>query len=177
MSEYLLHAAIAAATVDAESVFDVGAGTRRLQVHFSRSVRTILSLDAYAGDLMQRVPRAGSNAGDIRILGLAEEVLPYIIDDSVDVVMACDFIEHNTVERAHNLIGLMQGIARKRVCLFVPEGIHEQDGTEENPMQAHLSAWRAEAFIALGFTVEVWSNFHSSEGKPSGAIWATWEKA
>ena len=96
------------------------------------------------------------------------------VDNSFDAVMMIDVLEHFERQDALRLLEKVQRIAKKKLFLFVPEGIHPQHkddrGFGNDYYMSHRSTWYAEDLMQLGFHVEVWGDYHHQEGKESGAM-------
>ena len=90
-----------------------------------------------------------------------------------DGVMMIDFIEHLEEEDALRLIDLAEKIARKRIWLWLPEGVHPQDADEwglgGDYWQTHRSTWYAKDLERLGFDVAVWDGHHKAQIGEKGA--------
>lgn len=77
-------------------------------------------------------------------------------DQSFDVVIAFDILEHLLERDGHELLEHVERIARKRVLLITPDGFAPQDGIDAwgfgpNEMQRHLSGWPREKLEAMGY--------------------------
>jgi len=73
---------------------------------------------------------------------------------SVDVVQACDFVEHLTKDDSRRMLADFEAVARKAVLLFTPIGfVHSpaEDSESDNPYQRHLCGWTYEELEALGY--------------------------
>jgi len=109
------------------------------------------------------------------ICGKASEVLPRLMDNSFDLVLAIDFIEHLTRRSGWAFLREAKRIGR-RVAIFTPLGYMEQsyapgeldawqmDGTH---WQTHRSGWTPQDFP--GWDIEVLPDFHDHT---VGAFWA-----
>ena len=72
-----------------------------------------------------------------------------------DAVVMLDVLEHLPaveVERV-KLFDNMERCARKRVILFTPNGFVENPLVDDDPHQAHVSAWEPEVYRERGYTV------------------------
>ena len=98
---------------------------------------------------------------------------------SYDAVLLCDFLEHLTLMDAVFMVLQAKRIARKRIVVFVPHGLHPQTkdvfelGADEH--QTHRSTWWPSMLVDLGFDVAVWDNFHNKPGSDHRAMFAIWE--
>jgi hypothetical protein len=103
-------------------------------------------------------------------------------DDSWDVVLAIDLVEHMTIPDGLLLLKNAARVARRRVLAFTPNGYYHQDAEQPckrnsliascgiNKYQEHLSAWSEKLFNDIGFDTEI---------VPMGmipSVFAVWEK-
>lgn len=157
------------AAQDITSILDVGCGPGKYLNKLVVPVR--VGIDAHGKYL--------DSFNGQTICGKAEEILPTLADKAFDITCAMDFIEHLDKDVAVSVIAQMQRIARKRVVVFTPNGFHENgaqyEGVERD-LQTHRSGWAVDDLEALGFKVEVWSDFEYGSGKKLGALWAVWSR-
>lgn len=84
-------------------------------------------------------------------------------DNSYDVVSFIDGLEHMDKKSGIEILGHIKRIARKRVVLFLPEGLSPDGYLRNEPhnawdiegadeYQKHKSGWRDDEIKALGFT-------------------------
>lgn len=90
-------------------------------------------------------------------------------DNSFDVIMLFDFIEHLKKDSGWLLILQMKRVACHGIVLQGPEGVCIRPG--EKYME-HISHWTAEEFDGEGFNVEVFDGFHGD----CSAMVASWKK-
>ena len=83
---------------------------------------------------------------------------------SLDVIQACDFIEHLSKEDGLKWLKDCEKIARKAILIFTPIGfkpnILDEELYPDNPHQKHLSGWTQEEFEDLGFKTTRWGDTH-----------------
>ena len=72
---------------------------------------------------------------------------------SFDAVIAIEVLEHLTKQEGAELLNKMEQWARKKVIITTPNGYLHQDTYDDNPLQEHMSGWRANEFRKLGFRV------------------------
>jgi hypothetical protein len=72
---------------------------------------------------------------------------------AVDAVLALDVVEHFDREAAFGLMAAFEGIARRRVVVFTPNGFVPQPPAPDNPYQAHRSGFTADEMRRLGYRV------------------------
>lgn len=126
-----------------------------------------------------------------------DALLPLLADQSVDSVVAVDFIEHLTINGARDFIRHARRIARHQVALFTPLGAYPQDfsaeetkderdqwGLHGRTWQTHKSSWTPADFEALNddWQIVACDAFHTADGhgrtlnQPIGVFWAFWER-
>ena len=101
--------------------------------------------------------------------------LPQIPDESQDVVVMLDVLEHFTKEDGAHVLGELKRIARKKVVVFVPCKECPQGEYEGNPYQRHLSTW-VPADFGAEWQAEVYPGFHTHVNPPADAGWFTWTR-
>ena len=81
-------------------------------------------------------------------------------DNSFDVVMALDMIEHIEYPQALKIIGHMERIARKKIIIYTPskfesneKNVEDAWGLGENPFQKHLNFIPPSRFIDWGYKI------------------------
>jgi len=171
--EIMFRRALAATLTDCRSVLDVGCGARSplgavgfsgFSVGLDVSWPTLTAARAYGRHTA--LVRADAASVD-RVFRPA----------SVDAVVALDVIEHLERDRAVDLIGALERVARRRVVIFTPNGYVPQPPTPENPHQEHRSGFGADDMRALGYRVRginglgcLCGPFAESRWAP-GALW------
>ena len=157
-------------------VANLGAG--RCDSPVSKWVLAIPCLKLYSLDLHK--PALQDLAGKVFVaqrhivkMGDVKETLSLLSPDLPDVVLMIDLLEHLTKEDGIALLQKLQSVA-KRILVWLPLGICEQEEYDGNVFQRHLSTWTAEELESLGFEVEVYENFHLHFAPPVDAAWASW---
>ena len=74
-------------------------------------------------------------------------------DDSIDVSLAIDLIEHFEKEDALKLIDHMERMSRKRIIIYTPSGFVWQERVENVEFQRHRCCFEPEEFEAMGYEV------------------------
>ena len=81
-------------------------------------------------------------------------------DNSFDVVMALDVIEHIDYQQTLRIIGHMERIARKKIIIYTPSKFESNEknvddawGLGENKFQKHLSYIPPSRFVDWGYKV------------------------
>lgn len=70
---------------------------------------------------------------------------------SFDCVVALDVIEHFEKQDGLRLLDMMEGIARRRVAIFTPNGFLPQGEFDNNPYQLHRSGWSVSEMQDRGY--------------------------
>jgi predicted TPR repeat methyltransferase len=76
-----------------------------------------------------------------------------IKENSYDVVLASDVIEHFSKKEGRILLKKMEKIARRKVVIFTPNGFLAQGRYEDNPWQVHRSGWTPKEMTKMGYKV------------------------
>ena len=79
--------------------------------------------------------------------------LPYRTG-SYDVCVALDVIEHFSADDAQIVVGELERVASRRVCLMTPSGFVEQLPTDDEPWQEHKSGFQAADLERWGYRVQ-----------------------
>lgn len=82
------------------------------------------------------------------------------LDNSFDVVISLDVLEHIEKETSLKLLNEMERIARKRVIVYTPRQFESNEENEEdawkmgkNPFQLHKSLIKPEIFEQMGYKI------------------------
>jgi SAM-dependent methyltransferase len=104
----------------------------------------------------------------------AAKINEVFLDNSFDVVLWLDGIEHLILEESVKTLGKLEKIARKRIVVFTP---NQLEFTEiEDPLLRHKSFWPKEFWISRGYKV-IDRNFRSSyKGTSVDMVLAVLEK-
>jgi hypothetical protein len=87
-----------------------------------------------------------------RILGLVPTDIVGIEENSFEIVVAFDLIEHLTKEQGYQLLYEVDRISRCTNIFFSPNGFVWQPPSINNPFNAHISGWTPHEFRKLGFS-------------------------
>lgn len=136
--------------VDCKTILDVGCGASSpiLKIGYGSKADAIDIFRPYV--MMHRI--AGSyHKCDVHDI-MEMEFKP----KTYDAVVVCDVLEHLPKKDVYrkNLIQILEGVARKKIILFTPNGNvanNEQDGNE---YQEHISAWEPRDFKKMGYTIK-----------------------
>lgn len=135
--------------LDAESIVDVGTGRNGVVGfhHWNQFSGRKIAVDIHA---IKELPASWEP-----VISDARELLTRLGPKSVDIVQACDFIEHLIKDDARRILTDFEAIAKKAVLLFTPIGfVHSpaEDSESDNPYQRHLCGWAYDELEELGYT-------------------------
>ena len=131
---------------DEQSVLDVGCADGRGSVLLTDRV-------AYGVDIHRPSLIAAADLGRRHGLVQADiRRLPYA-DNSFDVVVALDVVEHLEKRQAVELLAELERGPSSAVCLLTPSGFVAQAGTPEEPWQEHRCGFTASELKTLGYRV------------------------
>lgn len=133
-----------------DSLLDVGCGFNSPVRCLTRRPQRIVGVDGHLPALEQS--RAAGIHDEYLLTGVLE-LDRHFAPQSFDCVLASDLIEHLTEADGLKLISQMETIARKKVLIYTPNGFLPQGEEFGNPLQRHISGWRAEKMQALGYRV------------------------
>jgi hypothetical protein len=135
-----------------------------------------LHVDAYA----KYLERTSATKLTLK-LDLSEDLANYFVDDSYDVVLLLDVIEHLKKEDALGLIDRSKRIARKKVIIWTPSGFLKQTGDawslEGDVWQEHKSAFSVHELTELGFKCRVITVPKGAQHPEHDAIFAVRSKS
>jgi 2-polyprenyl-3-methyl-5-hydroxy-6-metoxy-1,4-benzoquinol methylase len=143
-----------------DSVLDLGCGDKQRTKLLTRDNK-VLSVDAWA------------KAQPDLLLDLENVLLPFA-DNSFDVVLMIDFIEHLSKEAGHRIMEEAKRVCKRRVILFTPAFWTENKENVENPglwnyqnqYDLHKSFWSVDDF----------PNWESIKYPDSRFLLRTWDK-
>jgi len=84
---------------------------------------------------------------DVRFLPFRRKVF--------DSILACEILEHLPKEDGWKLLRELEEISKGIIIVSTPLGFLEQDTIHSNPHQKHVSAWRIEDLIKMGYNVQI----------------------
>ena len=85
--------------------------------------------------------------------GVTKNLKALIGKDKVDCVIALHVVEHLEKDQSLKLINQMHHWASKIIIIETPNGFLKQEGTKNNPYQAHLCGYTVNELRSLGFKV------------------------
>ena len=90
---------------------------------------------------------------------------------SVDAAVALDVVEHLPRDAALTLVAALEGVARRRVIIFTPNGFVPQPPEPDNPHQAHRSGFTVDELRALRYRVRGIHGLRCLCGPFAGSRW------
>ena len=135
--------------IDIESFIDVGTGENGVVgMHDidKKKVKRKYSIDIYS---IKPLPHEWNT-----IIMDARHILKKFGEKSIDIIQACDFLEHLSKEDGLKWLQDCEKMARKAILIFTPVGLVESPSAglhPENIYQKHLSGWTYEEFEKLGY--------------------------
>lgn len=101
------------------------------------------------------------------VLGVLDRFGP----DSFDCVTALDLIEHLPKTDGWRLLEVMEGVARRKVIVFTPNGFLPQSQYDDNALQEHLSGWSPAEFEERGYRVYGVHGWKPLRGERMRVVW------
>lgn len=143
------------------SVLDVACGLSLKSKFIEADIRVGVDIfPSYLEKIESEVPYVAIK-GDVRDMSM-------FLDNSFDIVIACDIVEHLEAEDALKLIAECERIARVAVIIETPRGFVPQNldilGHGGHEWQTHRSGWEPEQFEEMGYNVIV-RDYEMSDAK------------
>jgi len=161
---YILRDRINKELKNCETILEIGAGLFEILKDVSRD-KIRVGVEIFMPYIENRV----CDSLCVPIHADAMNIDQLFVPRSFDAVMMIDVLEHFNSNDARLLLNKAEAIARHKVIIFVPEGIHPQDkddrGFGNDYYMTHRSVWYAKDLEQLGYRVEVWKDFHGIPGK------------
>lgn len=133
------------------SVLDVACGLSLKSQYLDCDIR--VGIDVYKPYL----EKIESKVPFIPVCENVKNISNLFLENSFDIVMALDVVEHLTKEDALKLIKDCEKIAKKACIIETPEGFIPQDidiwGHGGDEYQTHRSGWDSQEFLDLGYEV------------------------
>lgn len=139
-------AALARLVRPGETVADVGCSD-------GRGSEVLGALDSTGFDIYEPALRAAVANGRRRRGVLADVRRLPLRDQSFDVVVSLDVVEHFDKPEAVDLVAELERVARRLVVLLTPNGFVPQPPGEDEPWQEHRCGFDAAELEALGYSV------------------------
>lgn len=135
-----------------KSMLDLGAGRNDLsEMCHAHSIRQLLLDLNYPSEKRRDYHRVQvSITNHLEVLRAIQD---FSGDSKVDAVICIQTLEHLTREDGILLLENICDYAYKLVVVETPNGFVYQEGTLDNPFQAHLSGWNYEDFHKLGYSI------------------------
>jgi ubiquinone/menaquinone biosynthesis C-methylase UbiE len=74
-------------------------------------------------------------------------------DNSFDVVLAAEVIEHLNKKDGYQMMQEVERVAKDLIIITTPEGWHKQGSYDKNKYQMHRSGWKVKEFENEGYKV------------------------
>lgn len=135
-------------------ILDLGAGPAKywlespLKEFLIETGSRLTLLDA-APEFNEPLSEYGNNV--IRVQGLVPESLIQLEQDSFDLVIAIDLIEHLTKSQGYLMLYEIDRIGKFGQIIMTPNGFAWQPPSLNNPYNAHISGWTPKELRKLGF--------------------------
>ena len=151
-----------------DTVLDLGCGILQ-EFGYKPPVGKYLGVDAFDPYL-----RKIADQGVMTIRGKLPDVCDSFLDNSWNIVLLADVIEHLTKEDGLELLDHAERIAKKCVIIDTPNGFEPQDGWNAWGLpycqfQAHLSGWTDQEFTERGYSCSLIKN-STPKGKPVTSV-------
>ena len=132
-----------------KTLLDLGAGSNpHNQIRQGLGIRQILVDISNEGKIDSVISVDVMNFATI-----SENLMALTGRNKVDCVVALHVVEHLEKNQSLELIHQMSNWASKILIIETPNGFLKQDGTLNNPYQAHLCGFTVEELRSLGFKV------------------------
>lgn len=132
------------------SLLDLGCGNNSPVKFIKDLVKVRVGVDLFEPSVKKSIEAGIHN--DYKLVNVLE-IDKEFADNSFDMVIASDLIEHLEKQDGFKLIELMEKIAKKRVIILTPNGFLEQGIYDNNIYQIHKSGWEVEEFRKRGYKV------------------------
>ena len=134
-------------------VLDLGGGNGNYwQSRNLGKLKEARSMDIFLLDAAYEEKDGKSKDSITRIRGIIPSSLSLIPENSFDVVLALDLIEHLSKSDGYLLLYEMDRISSSLQIVLTPNGFVWQPPSGNNPYNAHISGWSMDEFIPFGFS-------------------------
>lgn len=171
-----------------QSILDLGSGIRPFELE-NTSIH--VCVDAHA-NYLEYLNVEKPHQKRVYLVGKIEELITKFPNNSIDLVVALDVIEHMSKIDGAKLVLEMERVARRGTLIFTPLGFmpqHLEDsrdawGLDGGKWQEHLSGWEPGDIeqISSGWKFFICKNYHEEDSKKRqlnkvyGAFYAYKEK-
>lgn len=143
-------------SMDIESYIDIGTGTNGVVGMHNidrKEKENNIKIRKYAIDIysIKPLPKDWSC-----LIMDARDILKRFGEKSIDIIQACDFVEHLGKEEGMKWLQDCEKVARKAILIFTPIGFVDSPAANSQPdniYQKHRSGWSYEEFEKLGFRI------------------------
>lgn len=133
-----------------DSLLDLGCGSNSPVKFIKDLVKYRVGVDLFEPSLKKSIKEGIHNDYKLHNVLKVDEIYE---ENSFDLVIASDLIEHLTKEEGWKLMKLMEKIAKKKVIILTPNGFLEQGIYDGNEFQIHKSGWEVQEFEKMGYKV------------------------
>jgi hypothetical protein len=133
-------------------VLDLGAGNGEYwKIGELKKLRRATSASIFLMDAAYEEQDKELDGSITKIQGIIPGSLSSIPENSFDVVIALDLIEHLSKSDGYLLLYEMDRISSSIQIVYTPNGFVWQPPSRNNPYNAHISGWDIKDFIPFGF--------------------------
>jgi hypothetical protein len=133
-----------------DSLLDLGCGSNSPVSFIKNLVPYRVGVDLFEPSVIKSIELGIHN--EYKLVNILE-IDKVFNQNSFDMVIASDVIEHLEKSEGYKLLDLMEKIAKKRVIVLTPNGFLEQGVFDNNIYQIHKSGWEVEEFLERGYNV------------------------
>lgn len=136
------------------NILDIGSGSGsywRLTPIWNELLKTNSKLTLMDATAVSEKWPNGEQVQIQRVIGIAPAELKFFGDDSFDLVVAFDLIEHMEKSTGYQLLYEIDRITRKSSLVFTPNGFVWQPPSINNPFNAHVSGWTPRELHQMGW--------------------------
>ena len=133
-----------------DSLLDLGCGSNSPVSFIKNLVPYRVGVDLFEPSVKKSIELGIHN--EYKLVNILE-IDKVFNQNSFDMVIASDVIEHLEKSEGYMLLDLMEKIAKKRVIVLTPNGFLEQGVFDNNIYQIHKSGWEVEEFLERGYKV------------------------
>lgn len=149
-------------TMDCDSLLDIGCGFNPAMKQLTSRMDHSVGLDVFQPSIDKAKVE---NTHHEFVLEDVKTYLEKMPDNSFDLVIALDLIEHLTREDGFWLIAQMERLARKKIVIFTPNGFVPQTPYDNNPFQEHISGWEIPEMEERGYKIFGFGGYQKLRGE------------
>lgn len=133
-----------------DSLLDLGCGSNSPVSFIKNLVPYRVGVDLFEPSVKKSIELGIHN--EYKLVNILE-IDKVFNQNSFDMVIASDVIEHLEKSEGYKLLDLMEKLAKKRIIVLTPNGFLEQGVFDNNIYQIHKSGWEVEEFLDRGYKV------------------------